>query len=99
MQLGRVVEGGEDPGIYGIDTRALTKKLREHGVMMGRIVIGDADNEIGNGELKIEDYEHVNYVDRVSCKEIICYLPMVRARPVLYWKPPIPDSRFSILNS
>mgnify|MGYP003099628544 CR=1 FL=1 len=44
------------PGIYGIDTRALTKKLREHGVMMGRIVIGDADNEIGNGELKIEDY-------------------------------------------
>ena len=39
MQLGRLVEGGEDPGIYGIDTRALTKKLREHGVMMGRIVI------------------------------------------------------------
>lgn len=28
------------PGITGIDTRALTKKIREHGVMMGRIVIG-----------------------------------------------------------
>lgn len=25
------------PGIYGIDTRALTKKLRDHGVMLGRI--------------------------------------------------------------
>ncbi|MFR6236881.1 MAG: carbamoyl-phosphate synthase domain-containing protein [Parabacteroides distasonis] len=26
------------PGITGIDTRELTKVLREHGVMMGRIV-------------------------------------------------------------
>ncbi len=26
------------PGISGIDTRALTKKLREHGVMLGKIV-------------------------------------------------------------
>jgi carbamoyl-phosphate synthase small subunit len=25
------------PGIYGIDTRALTKRLREHGTMLGRI--------------------------------------------------------------
>lgn len=28
------------PAITGIDTRALTKKLREHGVMLGKIVIG-----------------------------------------------------------
>jgi carbamoyl-phosphate synthase small subunit len=27
------------PGLHGIDTRALTKKLREKGVMLGRIVI------------------------------------------------------------
>ena len=26
------------PGITGVDTRALTKKLREHGVMLGRIL-------------------------------------------------------------
>ncbi len=31
------------PGITGIDTRALTKKLREHGVMMGRIYIGETE--------------------------------------------------------
>ena len=55
--LGDWLKEEKIPGIYGIDTRALTKKLREHGVMMGRVVIGDADNEIGNGELKIEDYE------------------------------------------
>ncbi len=49
--LGDWLKEEKIPGIYGIDTRALTKKLREHGVMMGRIVIGDADNEIENGEL------------------------------------------------
>ena len=42
------------PGITGIDTRALTKKIREHGVMMGRIVIGTADNEGESGKVKGE---------------------------------------------
>jgi carbamoyl-phosphate synthase small subunit len=64
------------PGITGIDTRELTKVLREHGVMMGRIVF---DDEIRPGEdnptagLSESDYEGVNYVDRVSCKEVIRY--------------------------
>ncbi len=31
------------PGIYGIDTRALTKHLREHGSMLGKIIIGSED--------------------------------------------------------
>jgi len=95
--LGDWLKEEKIPGIYGIDTRALTKKLREHGVMMGRIVIGDADNEIGNGELKIEDYEHVNYVDRVSCKEIICYLPDGTSQTCSLSE--ASDSRFSILDS
>ena len=68
------------PGITGIDTRALTKKIREHGVMMGRIVIGGA-GETDNGQLTIDneegmpDYGSINYVDRVSCKDIIVYQP------------------------
>ena len=61
------------PGITGIDTRELTKVLREHGVMMGRIVFDDVENEIDNGQLTIDNYEDINYVDRVSCKEIIVY--------------------------
>ena len=56
------------PGITGIDTRELTKVLREHGVMMGKIVF---DDEIENGELKIENYGEVNYVDKVSCNIIV----------------------------
>ncbi len=58
------------PGITGIDTRALTKKLRERGVMMGRIVFDDA---MDNGQLTMDNYEDINYVDRVSCKDIIVY--------------------------
>lgn len=65
------------PGITGIDTRELTKVLRERGVMMGRIVFddeleeGEEDNlVVGLSEL---DYESVNYVDQVSCKEVIRY--------------------------
>ena len=61
------------PGITGIDTRELTKVLREHGVMMGRIVFDDVENEIDTSQLTIDNYEDVNYVDRVSCKEIIVY--------------------------
>ena len=33
------------PGITGIDTRELTKVLREHGVMMGRIVFDEMKNQ------------------------------------------------------
>ena len=58
------------PGITGIDTRALTKKIREHGVMMGKLTI---DGAMDNEQLTIDNYGEVNYVDRVSCKEIIIY--------------------------
>ncbi len=62
------------PGITGIDTRELTKLLRERGVMMGRIVFDD-EQPAGALEAPVEwvKYGEVNYVDRVSCKEIISY--------------------------
>ena len=56
------------PAITGIDTRQLTKVLREHGVMMGRIVIEDAESDVAS-----IPYSSVNYVDKVSCKEVIRY--------------------------
>ena len=55
------------PGITGVDTRELTKVLREHGVMVGKILFDD-DEEVPEA-----DYEGVNFVDKVSCKEIIRY--------------------------
>ncbi len=36
------------PAIFGIDTRQLTKRLREKGVMLGKIVVGEKDVEISN---------------------------------------------------
>lgn len=56
------------PGITGIDTRELTKVLREHGVMMGKILFDDEPENVPTAE-----YAGVNFVDKVSCKEIIRY--------------------------
>ncbi len=57
------------PAITGIDTRRLTKVLREHGVMMGSIICcGTAIN-------RSEDYGSVNWVEQVSCKGVITYKP------------------------
>ena len=68
--LGDWLKREQIPGIMGIDTRELTKVLREHGVMMGRIVF---DDEMDNKQLPKDDYGEINYVDKVSCKDIIVY--------------------------
>lgn len=56
------------PGITGIDTRQLTKVLREHGVMMGKILFDDMPNEVPEA-----NYAGVNFVDQVSCREVLRY--------------------------
>ena len=66
------------PGITGIDTRELTKVLREHGVMMGQIIFDDDPTNIPQAQ-----YEGVNFVDHVSCKEIIRYNEGAGKRVVL----------------
>jgi carbamoyl-phosphate synthase small subunit len=58
------------PLLTGVDTRALTQKLREHGVMLGQIV---PQNEEPLSE--IEDPNELNLVDEVSCKEITVLEP------------------------
>ena len=35
------------PALYGVDTRALTKRIREHGSMLGRLRIQDGDHTNG----------------------------------------------------
>ncbi len=65
--LGDWLKREQVPAITGIDTRELTKTLREHGVMKGRIIF-DGQNEAPEAE-----YETVNFVAEVSCKEIVRY--------------------------
>ena len=56
------------PGIYGIDTRELTKVLRDNGAMLGRIV------PIATRKMApIADPNKDNQVDIVSCRKITTY--------------------------
>ncbi len=57
-------------GITGIDTRELTKVLRENGSMMGKILFDDEPENVPEAQ-----YEGVNFVAEVSCKEVITYAP------------------------
>ncbi len=50
------------PGIYGIDTRALTKHIRETGAILGKIIVDDQDVEF-------HDPNKDNLVAQVSVKE------------------------------
>lgn len=56
--------------ITGIDTRRLTRLLREQGVMMGRIEIEGMTEDI---EPERFTYGDMNWVDTVSCREVITY--------------------------
>ena len=50
------------PGLYGIDTRALTKHLREHGSMLGKIRVGDS------ADIPFYDPNAENLIAVASCE-------------------------------
>jgi len=64
--LAQWLQENDIPGIYGIDTRALTKHLRERGTMLGKIVF---DEE----KIPFFDPNKINLAELVSCKEIQTY--------------------------
>ncbi len=76
--LGAWMKREKVPGITGIDTRCLTKVLRESGVMMGQIVYEDQPEFAFT-----HDYGTENYVSQVSCREIIRYQEGAAKRVVL----------------
>lgn len=53
------------PGIYGIDTRSLTLKIREAGTMKAAMAAADADTDTLVSQLRSADYLH-DQVKRVS---------------------------------
>jgi carbamoyl-phosphate synthase small subunit len=81
--LGEWLKRENIPGICGIDTRKLTKILREEGSLLGKIVF-EEDHESGENTVFIEagnkavntgfyNPENDNLVAEVSCKEIVEY--------------------------
>jgi carbamoyl-phosphate synthase large subunit len=65
--LGDWLKEHKIPGIYGVDTRALTKLIREEGSMKGKIIFDFPD------EINFIDPSLENLVAKVSCKEILRY--------------------------
>lgn len=64
----------EIPGICGIDTRALTKILREKGTMNGMITTNENYN-LSNVLEQIKEYKVTGVVRKVSHKEVTVYKP------------------------
>lgn len=56
------------PAIFDIDTRQLTKIVREKGAMNGKIVFQNSDQSIG-----LLDFNQLNFVKQVSCKKLTTY--------------------------
>lgn len=62
------------PGIEGIDTRALTKILREKGTMNGMITT-DESYDLDSVTKKLKEYRVLGVVDRVTAKEARSFRP------------------------
>ena len=56
------------PGIWGIDTRAVTRRLRSAGVMMGTITTGDLAAAV-EAIKQAPDYGEIDFVHEVTSKE------------------------------
>ena len=78
------------PGIYDIDTRALTKKIRECGVMNGMLTLTppatDMDNNQSAGVIsELTDFKIKAAVSSVSCKEKYEVIPGLPKYNVVLW--------------
>jgi carbamoyl-phosphate synthase small subunit len=54
------------PGLSGVDTRALTRKLRSHGVMMGALAVGISPGEALGRLRSVPQYGATDFVAQVS---------------------------------
>ncbi|MFA6885258.1 MAG: glutamine-hydrolyzing carbamoyl-phosphate synthase small subunit, partial [Paludibacteraceae bacterium] len=65
--LGSWLKAQQIPGIFGIDTRELTKMVREKGAMKGKLVFPDGE------DIPFINPDDENQVAKVSCKEVVTY--------------------------
>lgn len=65
--LSEWLEEQQIPGMYGTDTRALTKLLREAGSLKGKFVYPDEE------DVDFLDTDNINWVAEVSCKDVLKY--------------------------
>ncbi|HLP05205.1 MAG TPA: carbamoyl-phosphate synthase (glutamine-hydrolyzing) large subunit [Paludibacter sp.] len=65
--LGDWLKENEVPGIFGVDTRELTKLVREKGTMKGKLVFPDGD------DTEFINPDDENQIAKVSCTEVLTY--------------------------
>lgn len=61
------------PGISGIDTRSLTKRLRVGGVMMAALTVSDSEIDVDQVKKQLAEanpYSSEQFMDQVSTKEV-----------------------------
>jgi carbamoyl-phosphate synthase small subunit len=68
--LGEWLKDENVPALTGIDTRAVTKKIREGGSMLGKIVIGEKPEDV-----PFVDINKQNLVARVSTSDVKVFNP------------------------
>jgi len=72
MTLDEWMNNEKVPGISGIDTRELTKKLRTSGVMMAALVVSDIEIDVESIKKQLESAKHYDseqFMDVVSTKK------------------------------
>lgn len=72
--IGHFLEEQDIPGIYGIDTRALTKILREKGTMNGMITT-DENYDLDQILPRLQEYQVTGVVQKVSRRQTEKYQP------------------------
>jgi len=73
LTLDEWLQNEEIPGIYGVDTRRLARVLRERGVMLGAIRVGEPSAESKLGA--IPNPNQIDLVKQVSIKRTKTYHP------------------------
>jgi len=75
--LAKWLQENNIPGVCGVDTRELTKNLREHGSLLGRLELKTKTNEQDFGRPSspsmFEDPNTRNLVAEVSTKDVVIY--------------------------
>lgn len=61
-------------GIYGVDTRAITKHIRNYGSILGKVIVEDSIQDF-----PFDDPNKLNLAALVSRKEVQVYTPKAKA--------------------
>lgn len=82
MDLNTLLIKQNIPGIYDIDTRALTKKIRQSGVMNGVLTQNPLTPDVLSS---LKDFKVTDAVKNVSCTETYCIASGIEKYHVVLW--------------